>query len=377
MNKKLSTLIVVAIIAVAILATVFSVSKRQHEVVPAKLQVAAILPLTGPAAVFGQDEKLGIELALQTQKDAKIPLSFIFEDSQGKPDLGVSSLRKNYDIAGTRIFFVSTTGPAMAILPILKESAHSNIAFVIATVSGVTREFPSALRIYPSVDEEIRILGGYAEAKGYKRIAAYTLNNQAGEEAIRKMGQKVTAYGGSVVFSDTFTPTEKDFRQVLLKVKQSSADALLITGYTSQYADIFRQMIENDIKIPVLAGIGVALGGLEKEFPAEFMANVVFPASRFNFERNNARIHEFEAMVKAKGKVANFEIAYAYDSTQLLRTAVDRAQSTDPKKIFDAILSLMPYDGINGTTKFDEHRDAILDLKACRYGPNGIEPVLR
>ena len=376
MSNNRNKIILAFVLVATVIAIGAYVSQTRQQVSHAQLKVVAILPLTGPAATFGQDEKLGMDLAQQARKGGRVPMSFAFEDSQGKPDLAVSILRKSYDLGGSLVFFVSTTGPSMATLPILQESKDPSIAFVIATLSGMTKDFPSSLRVYPSVDEEIRALATYAKAMGYKRIAAYCVKNQAGEDFIRKMNEKAAEFGGSVVFSDTFPAGEKDYRQVLLKVKAANPDALLVTGYTGNYGDMFRQMLEGNFKIPVLTGGGLALGGLEKEFPADFMKNVVFPLSRFSFEKDTSRVHEFEALVKKSGKVPNFEIAYAYDSTCLLQAAVDRAGTTDTKAVFDAILSLMPYEGINGTIKLDQYRDAILDLRPCRYGPNGIERAL-
>jgi branched-chain amino acid transport system substrate-binding protein len=365
-------IIIATVIAFAVVLGIISYNTTSQDGV-GQVKVTALLPLTGPAAVFGQDEKMGIELALATQKAARMPLSFIFEDSQGKPDLAVSAVRKNYDLSGSRIYMVSTTPPTLAVLPILKELPDPTVTFVIATLSGITKGYPSAFRIYPSVDEEIRVLSSYAEKAGFKKIAAYCFKNQAGEDAIRTMTERMASFGGEVVFSDTFSIVEKDFRQVLVKIKGLQPDAILITGFASNYADVFRQMIENDMKIPVLAGVGMPLGGFNKQLPADFLSRVVFPATRFNFESENPTIKSFVDLIQQTGKVANYEIAYAYDTTQLLRAAVDKAGSSDPKLIAEAIKELMPYEGITGTISLDGNRDARLDLKACRYGNNGIE----
>jgi len=378
MNKKRTIIAAVVLVIAAVLALTYSA--RNSVKSSSELKVVALLPLTGPAAIFGQDEKLGIELALEAQESAKIPLAFTFEDTQGKPDIAVSALRKSYDISGSRVYMVSTTSPTLAILPILKDLPDYTLTFVVATLSGITKDYPFAFRIYPSVDEEIRVLSSYAEKAGYKRIAAYCFKSQAGEDAIRTMAKSVTAFGGSVIFSDTFPIVEKDFRQSLLKIKSLQPEAILITGFASNYADIFRQMIENDINIPILAGVGMPLGDFEKQLPAEFLSRVVFPASRFNLEPENPEIKALIDAIQQKGKTANYEIAYAYDTTMLLASAVEKSGSSDANKISQAIMELMPYKGITGTINLDENRDARLDLKPCRYGPNGIEladPILR
>lgn len=374
MNKKNTIIAAAVLAAVVALAVIFNLANSGSS--SNELKVVAILPLTGPAATFGQDEKTGIELALKAEKSPAIPLSFAFEDSQGKPDQAVSTMRKSFDLEQRRIVYVSTTGPSMAVLPLLKESNEPHIAFVIATLSGMTKDFPSVFRIYPSVDEEIRALADYANQAGIRRIAGYAVKNQAGEDFIRKMDTAAKDFGGSVVFSDTFEAGEKDYRQVLLKIKASNAEAILITGYTFNYADIFRQMNEIDLKIPVLAGGGVALTDL-KDIPPAFLQNVVFPASSLSFEPDRPKVKEFMKLASDAGKSPNYEVAYAYDSTRLLQAAANKANSTDPTAVKAAIQTLMPYEGVNGVIKLDENRDAILDLKACRYGPKGIETAIK
>lgn len=374
--KNKNTVVMVSVVLAAFVAGGLFFANRPAGATVEKLKVVAILPLTGPAATFGQDEKLGMDMAQQARKVGKNSLVFTFEDSQGKPDIALSSLRKNYDLDGSRVFFISTTGPSMAVLPILKESKDSSIAFVIATLSGMTRDFPSALRIYPSVDEEIRALSAYAKTLGFKRIAGYCVRNQAGEDFIRKMNESASEFGGAIVFSDTFPAGEKDYRPVLLKIKAANVEALLVTGYTGNYTDMFRQMLEVDLKIPVLAGGGAALSGLEGVLPLDFLKKVAFPASSFSFDRDRPAVKEFEQLLQSVGKLPNYEIAYAYDSTRLLQAAVDHAGSTDPKAILESIQRLMPYEGVNGSITLDHNRDAVLDLKPCRYGANGIERAL-
>lgn len=374
MNKKNAIIAAAVLAVIAIIAITYNSGSSGKS--SSELKVVAILPLTGPAATFGQDEKTGIELALKSGKDQTIPLTFTFEDSQGKPDQAVSTVRKSFDIEGRRVVFVSTTGPAMAVLPILKDSNESHMAFVIATLSGMTKDYPSAYRIYPSVDEEIRALKAYAEQNGIKNIAGYAVKNQAGEDFIRKMDAAAKGFGGSVVFSDTFEAGEKDYRQVLLKIKASNAEAILITGYAFNYADIFRQMIDIDLRIPVLAGGGVALTEL-KDIPKDFLKNVIFPASSLSFDQDRPQVQEFLKLAREAGKSPNYEIAYAFDATRLLQAAARKANSTDPAAIKNSIKEIMPYEGVNGVIKLDENRDAILDLKACRYGPNGIELAIK
>ncbi len=327
------------------------------------INVLAILPLTGPAATFGEDEKLGIELALK--KAGSVPVRVKFADSQGKPDVAISILQQSYAIDNTRIFITSTTSQSLAVLPALKDKEESTLAFVIATLSNITKDYPNAVRIYPSVDEEVRVLGEFAERKHFKRVAALCFQSQAGEDAIRLMNARLNSFSDGLVFSDTFPITEKDFRPLLLKIKEKSPDALFVTGFSNNYADIFRQMLEMQIDIPVLAGVGMPLGEFENTLPEDFLGNVVFPASRFSFDYESEDVVSFRKSVKDAGRVPNYEIAYAYENAMLLVKA--SGSKRNPSEILESLKALMPYRGITGQIELNENRDALLELTPCHY----------
>lgn len=361
---------IVAISGLLLLAVLFWVNFPR---LPAGHQVSltVMLPLTGPAAAFGEDERLGMEVALDSQTNtAKVN----FQDTQGKPDIAASILQQSYDIGGDRVFICSTTGPSMAVLPLLKEKSDENLIFIVATLSSITVDYPNAIRIYPSVDEEIRVLGAYAEKSHFKKIAALCVRNQAGEDAIRTMEKRVREFDGQLIFSDTFLPAEKDFRTVLQKIKAEKPDALLVTGYSFNYVDIFKQMIEADLNIPILAGVGVPLAGLDNQFPEAFLEMVVFPATRFSFSKDDPKVIAFKNEIAKKGKTANYEMAFAYDTMNLILKSSTPGQS--PKQLLDAVMSNAPYEGVNGSIKLNRHRDAELELEPCRYTKSGIEKIL-
>ncbi|MEM9940188.1 MAG: ABC transporter substrate-binding protein [Planctomycetota bacterium] len=366
MNKNLKTILAFVAFA-AIAGAVLYFSNRGNDGNEVVLEITAMLPLTGPAAAFGQDEKSGMEAALANSE----LVSLDCQDSQGKPDIAVSILQQSYELKGRRVFVCSTTGPSMAVLPILRDKDDESLVFVIATLSDITVDFPNAIRIYPSVDEEIRVLGDFAEESGFKSIAALCVRNQAGEDAIRTMSNRSAQFGGSVIYSDTFAANEKDFRSILQKIKSQKPDALLVTGYSFNYVDIFKQMIESDFDVPVLAGVGVPLAGLEEAFPKPFLKRVVFPATKFSYSKDDPKVKEFERLVASKGKVANYEMAFAFDTMNLILNSVEPDQS--PAELLEQIMANQPFEGVNGSIKLDQNRDARLQLEPCRYGQNGIE----
>jgi len=372
MKQKKLFAIMLGVVACALVATIVWINVGGTA--SKKVQIAMILPLTGPAASLGEDEKVGIDIAVADfAKEAEL-VSLIYEDSQSKPEVTVSAVKKQIDINGTRIFFISTTAPTQAALPILKQANTDVLAFVAVTMPNITDGYPFAYRIYPNVTEEIKTLADFAKHKGYRRIGGFCPQNRVGEESLKELKSLLEADGGTVPIVESFAMAEKDFRSLLLKFKGQNLDAICITGcFPMQYEPILKQMVETGIDVPLLCGIGMTTAGLEKKFSAEFLSKITFPAPPLYFSTSNPDTVKFIQAVRAKGKEPNYDVAYAYDGTALLLRAIATADSTNSKDITIALNKLIPFNGASGPIKFDEKRDAYLGLRVCQWGPEGIQ----
>lgn len=371
MNAKQKIILGILIVAILAASIPFFLN-RGAQTNSGTTEITAILPLTGPASIYGEYEKVGMEMAIGD--DSSSVVSVRFEDSQAKPDIAVSILEQNYNLRNSRVFIFSTTGPSTALLPILRDKEDENLAFVVASLSDMTTGFPSAIRIYPSISEEIRTIGSYAERMKYKSVAVLCVQNQAGEEAIQKMKERLSKYDGNLTFSDTFAASEKDFRQQLQKIKAGTPDAVLVIGYPSHYPIVFSQMAELGFEIPILAGMGVPLANFDVGLPLEFRTRIVFPASRFSYDKSFIAGQQFVSKLRTLGYEANYEIAFAYDTMKLILQSTEAGQS--PNELRDAILKNLPFEGVNGTLLLNEHNDLQIELEPCRFGKTGIEKVV-
>jgi branched-chain amino acid transport system substrate-binding protein len=332
------------------------------------VRVAAILPLTGPAASLGEDAKFGMDMAYRDFQGATGLVSFSYEDSQSKPETTISALRKQLDVNGTRVFVIATTAPVQAALPALRDAKLDVLAFVSATMPDVAAGYPFAYRIYPTASEEVATLAEYATKKGLKAIAALAPRNRVGEESLTMLAAQLEPHGASVLLAETFDMTQKDFRSLLAKIKAAKIDAVCLTGcFPSQYAPILNQMIEAGITVPVLCGLGMVTAGVEKDLPMEFLGRLAFVAPPFYFNPDKAATSKFMKDVQARGKVPNYDIGYAYDTTALFLRAVETAHTGNPKDIIAAMENLLPYEGVTGSLTFNQNRDAVLGLRACRW----------
>jgi branched-chain amino acid transport system substrate-binding protein len=338
------------------------------------IKIGAILPLTGQNASLGEGQRLGMKLAIEKSDPGKSKIEAVFEDSQGKPEIGVSASRKLLNFQDVGIQVLSTSNVAKAVLPIYKQSGKELLVMVQATAPDITKEYPFSYRIYQSATQEVNLLTDYAQKKKYLKVGMLHFKNRAGEEAAKAFGKNMDAFGGKLVAVESFTPENKDLRPMIQKLKAANIDALMIYSLPTYYQIISTQAEEAQLNVPILANSSVAISKFEGESPA-FLKKVVFPATRFYLEKDSPDIKEFTDLVKANGGKPTEDVAYFYDMTKLLVKAVQSANSQKISDIQSKISELTPYSGLTGKISFNQFRDAQPPMKLSRFGDKGIEIV--
>jgi branched-chain amino acid transport system substrate-binding protein len=375
MNTLIKLFSIATIVGAATTSCSFFNSSNSSKTEEGKtVNIGAILPMTGSTGYLGEGESLGTKLALADRKPTDTKINFIFEDSKGKPEVALSAMQKLL-AQNVNIQVVSTTAPVLATLPAYKQSGKDILVIAQAMIPQATKDYPFAYRLYPTSDEETDLLAAYAKDKGFKKIGALHINNRFGEEGVNFFKKKVKINGAEVVIIESFAFTDKDFKTILAKMKSSKVDALIIYAYSTSFPTIFQQMQEVGLKVPVMGNADLALGGMDKKVPADFLKNVVFPAPRYYFAKGDANVEAFNAKVKAQGKEPSFDIAYFYDMTNILAKAIDKTPSKAPKDIAKSIESLMPYQGVTGLIRLNEYRDTRADMKLVTWDNGSLTIV--
>jgi branched-chain amino acid transport system substrate-binding protein len=340
------------------------------------VKIGAILPLTGPTAYLGEGEKFGMELALKNRTQTTPKIEILFEDSQGKPDVAVSSARKLLDIQNVDIHVVATTAMALAALPVYEKSGKDVLVFPQSVMPGITKKYPFAYRVYATADEETDLLAAYAKKQGYKRVGALNVFGKLGEEAIKQFQSKISVFDGQVVATESFPLTEKDFRVALQKFKNLNLDAILLYPPATVYPTIAKQIDEVGLDLPILGSLNLAFKGLDKKLTPKFIEKTVFPAPRYFVASDDPKVKEFDEKTKASGKESSFDIAYFYDMTNILIKAIESTPSRSAKAIGETIMKNSPYDGVTGKIRLNQDRDTKADMDLVRWGANGTIEVV-
>jgi branched-chain amino acid transport system substrate-binding protein len=218
-----------AILFSIFLFIVFSFPGCTKESEPSEIQVGVILPLTGSAGKYGEDAKLGIELAAEEKNsqggiDGK-SVKIVLEDDQSEPKQTIAALRKL--IAVHKISVViggMTSSSALAAAPIAEQN---RVVFLSpsASVPALTKAGDFIFR-----NELSDSYGGVSQAEltwnklGIKKVAILYINNDYGVGVKDAFQQTFVNLGGQVVEAQPFEPDAQDFRSQLTLIKAKSLE---------------------------------------------------------------------------------------------------------------------------------------------------------
>lgn len=355
--KKGIVVIIALIVIVVIVYFVFmpKQSTNEEEVV----KIGAILPLSGDAAVYGKSLKNGMDLALAEfqQNDAdKKDFQIIYEDSKADPKLAVSAFQKLSSIDNCKIVLGGfSSSEVLSMAPIAEKN---KVVLVSPTASSpsITSAGDYIFRTTPSdnFDGEIMAKFAYNELS-LKDVALLYVNNDYGLGISKVFINKFENYGGNVVIQKSFETNTKDFRTLLISIKDSKPDGLYIIA-TSELGNILKQKTELGLKIKIFT-VGLVENPKVIEIAGKGADSVFYSYPSFQVNSANEIVQKFVTDYKNKyGNNPDVLGAYGYDLVGITLMALkDNSENSD--RIKTALYNIKNYQGVTGHTSFDSNGD--------------------
>ena len=334
------------------------------------VKIGANYELSGGAASYGQAMANGLELAIeQVNANGGVldgqELEAIIFDSQSDltESASVATRLVGEDIVG--IVGPATTGQANAQTPIITE-AGIPVILPAATGDGITLDDSgSVLEYLFRVCFEDSYQGAAAAAYASENLGAQTaaiLTDQALDYSQGLTDSFITQFeanGGTIVSQESYSSGDTDFSAVLTSLLVEEYDVLYVPGYYTEGGLIIQQARQMGIAQPILAGDGFASPTLIELAGAENVNDVYF-TNHFSSESEEAVVVDFMAAYEEKfGVEPDAFAALGYDAAMLLIDSVDRAGSTDPEAVKDAIASTTEFAGVTGTFAIDENHNPV------------------
>ncbi len=314
-------------------------------VVPAMAEdvtVGMILPMTGPSASTGKQEKAGAELYIAQHGDkvAGKTIKLLVKDDTGAADvtkrLAQEAIANDHAAA---LMGFGLTPLAFAVAPIATEAKVPEIVTAAAT-AVITEKSPFIVRTSFTLPQASAPMAQWAAKNGIKKVVTIVTDYGPGLDAEKWFGETFKHEGGEIIEAIRTPLKNPDFAPFLQRVKDDKPDAVFVFVPSGFGAMVMKQFIEQGLaKAGVkLIGTGDVTDDDQLNGMGEAALGVVtahhYSASHDSPE-NKAFVTAFE---KANGFRPNFMGVAAYDGMALLYHALEATKgATDGAGLIEAM----------------------------------------
>lgn len=337
---------------------------------PARAQAPAIrigvmFPLTGPIAAQAIPERDAIKQAFEEEnyQVAGRKVELVFEDSQGRPDIALTKVRKLVERDRVHLLLselVSVVGNAVA--PYVNAEKIPWVSTV--ALAGLTRHHrsPYIFRFVPSSYQFGLTAAQWAKKQGWKRVYFIGWDAPPAREAFDAV-KKV--FGEDNVVEAMFPPVgTPDYAPYLAKVDPTKAEGLLAALWGADAPRITRQYAEYGLK-GRLPFFGIAsftseelLGSMPPE--AEGIMSAYTYCGTLDTPENRRFVDGYKSRYKAMpGSYQYMGYMAAKFVIQALKDVQGRAED---REAFVAALRKIQLRGPMGLASFDDRQGMVGDF---------------
>ena len=320
-----------------------------------KIKLGFIGPISGGNAMQGLGAQNGFLLAIDQANADDYPdqAEGVVLDEASDPQTGVgAALKLGNDPEVVAAIGHWNSPVALATMPIFSRFQMPLIVWGAISPKITEQNLPEVTRVTPTLLTENKPLAAWvADDFGAKNVAIVSDTSDYGTGNAGAFETYFTEKGGTIVSTDLLPVGTTDFRAVLTKIKGSGADAIYFGGVITEAGILRKQQKELGLDIPMI--------GISGFYDPEFIAlagdaaegtMVSYPAAQ-----SNPKLDQMHADYTAHGfaEPESPYTKYAYDATGILLAAIKEV-GIDDKVALAAAIRGITYDGVLGTTTFDE-----------------------
>jgi branched-chain amino acid transport system substrate-binding protein len=358
---------VAAALAAALLGSVAgSVASAADDV-----KIGILLPLSGPVAPIGQNNRRGHALAVEEINAAGgikslggAKLVMIDGDTQGNPKVGIQETEK---LVTQGVSAILGAYQSNVTFPTTQISEKSGVPYIdpVAIADTITegRNFKYTFKVAPKASwyarDQLKFIKWVGEKAGkpVKRVVLMYEDTLFGQSTSKGQEAAAKAMGIEVVDKIAYPAETPDMTPTISRIKQIAPDAILLVSYIADAVLITKTMKELGVDLPIM---GTSAGHIDPAYIANLgpLAEHSFTVGEWNPDIKKGGAAALAKRFQAKfGLPMNGHAAETYMSTMVLADALERAASADRVKLREALAAtslcgdknILPYNCV----KFD------------------------
>ncbi len=323
------------------------------------LRIGFIAPMTGIFAQIGKDMSNGFQFYLDQHggKLGGVPVKFIIEDNQGKPDASVTKAKKLVLSDKVQMFvggLLASTGYALA--PVSSETKTLYISSIPSADDLTQRQaskYPYFFRTGWTSSQSNHALGQWACEQGYKKVVTVAADYAFGYELVGGFQKAFEDCGGKVIQKIWPPLGTKDFGPYIPTIK-GDTDAVYSLMVGPMALQFPKQMRRSGFKKPIIGG-----GTSYDEFALPFMGDEVIgdvSSLQYSAALETPKNEAFVKAYRAKyGKVPGYYSESNYTTAQVIDEAMQKAGGKFPgPEKFVEIMSGLKIDAVRGPVSFED-----------------------
>jgi branched-chain amino acid transport system substrate-binding protein len=322
------------------------------------IEFGAILPITGPAGVYGESVRKGIELAYEqvvARNDLEQTIELEILDSESNPQKAAELLRQLYSGGTLAVIGGVTTAEALAMVPeadradrvLLSPSASS------PELTGISKNF---FRVFFSDFDEGTRMGNFAAGKGYSPVVILAKEEPWAKGVQEIFAEEFARSGGEVLEVLEFPASTSDFSGLVDRVNTLRPAAVYLAAYAQDVAKLVEEIRASDYKGKILTTHAFASPAV-LEGVGEAAYGVLLTAPHFDVDAEGEPVSSFIDSYAAKyGDAPDVWAAHGYDAMMVFVAAIPKPFRT-ASDFRTGLRSIEDFPGVAGVVRFDERGD--------------------
>lgn len=343
MQIKLKRIWILLFFITAIYIGLSGCTKKEEPVKKPVLKVGVILPLTGDSSYIGSSVKSGMEIAVSEFNNITgkpgFDLNVEYVDSGGVAAKVVSAYQSLVSIKDVQAVIPVQQG-AKALIPLVEKDKRLLLATSVPD-NGIAGQNPWTFRFFINAETDASTIAAYAYDKlGIRKAATIYVNDDMGMSYRQSFARHFTELGGTVIQELEFSPSSADYRNLILKIKKASPDAVYLVGYGKSMSNIPIQLREAGVEATLLS-VGTISQPEIMAAAGNSVEGCYYTTSRFfTFAPETPELKRFVELYQQKnGQVPVFFEVFGYDALNMVIAAARRG-GVETQRLRDAFAGL-------------------------------------